>query len=51
MAEKKKKIRLIGNSAGVIFDKDTMYKADIGIGDNVVITCSRHRITIKKVKE
>lgn len=51
MKEKKKKIRKVGSSAGVIFDKDTMYKAEMEIGDNIIITCSRYRITIKKIKE
>lgn len=48
MENKTKKIRKIGDSAGVIIPNKDLYKAEIKVGDTVTIESKKDTIVIKK---
>ena len=51
MDNKVKEITRLGNSAGIVVDKEMLYKAELEIGDKVEVICKKNQITLKKVKE
>lgn len=51
MNNKIKEITRLGNSAGVVVDKEMLYKAELQVGDKVEVICKKHQITFKKVKK
>lgn len=51
MDNKIKEITKLGNSAGVVVDKEMLYKAELKVGDKVEVICKKNQITFKKVKE
>ena len=51
MDHKVKEITRLGNSAGIVVDKEMLYKAEMKVGDKVEVICKKNQITFKKVKE
>jgi antitoxin component of MazEF toxin-antitoxin module len=51
MDNKIKEITRLGNSAGVVVDKEMLYKAELKVGDKVEVICKKNQITLKKVKD
>ena len=49
--KKIKEVRPFGNSFGIIFDKEMLYKSEIKVGDKVEVSCAKNRITIRKPKQ
>lgn len=43
-----KKIRKIGNGAGVLLDAKTLFKAELQIGDELDCKCSKNKIILTK---
>ena len=51
MDNKIKEITRLGNSAGIVVDKEMLYKSEMKVGDKVEIICKKNQITLKKQKE
>jgi antitoxin component of MazEF toxin-antitoxin module len=50
MDNKIKEITRLGNSAGIVVDKEMLYKSEMKVGDKVEVICKKNQITFKKVK-
>ena len=51
MDNKIKEITRLGNSAGIVVDKEMLYKSEMKLGDKVEVICKKNQITFKKVKD
>lgn len=51
MDNKIKEITRLGNSAGIVVDKEMLYKAEMKVGDKVEVICKKNQMTFKKLKE
>ena len=51
MDNKIKEITRLGNSAGIVVDKEMLYKSEMKVGDKVEVICKKNQITFKKVKD
>ena len=51
MDNKIKEITRLGNSAGIVVDKEMLYKTEMKVGDKVEVICKKNQMTFKKLKE
>lgn len=51
MDNKIKEITRLGNSAGIVVDKEMLYKTEMKVGDKVEVICKKNQMTFKKVKD
>ena len=51
MDNKIKEITRLGNSAGIVVDKEMLYKSEMQIGDKVEVVCKKNQMIFKKLKE
>lgn len=51
MNNKVKEITRLGNSAGIVVDKEMLYKTEMKVGDKVEVICKKNQMTFKKLKE
>ena len=51
MDNKIKEITRLGNSAGIVVDKEMLYKSEMKLGDKVEVICKKNQMTFKKLKE
>ena len=51
MENKIKEITRLGNSAGIVVDKEMLYKTEMKVGDKVEVICKKNQMTFKKVKD
>lgn len=51
MDNKVKEITRLGNSAGIVVDKEMLYKTEMKVGDKVEVICKKNQMTFKKLKE
>ena len=51
MNNKIKEITRLGNSAGIVVDKEMLYKSEMKVGDKVEVICKKNQMTFKKLKE
>ena len=51
MDKKIKELTRLGNSVGIVVDKEMLYKCEMKLGDKVEVVCKKNQMTFKKLKE